>query len=286
MNKKQAKSFLKGLGLKAEQIDKLVKHIPDDAEESTIEDIDAAHDSIRDHQIELFQSGETYKAALKTAADRKLAEAMSTAEKKVKKIAGLSEDETKDKKFDEIVDLAWKKAASNSNKSVEEVQAELRKVSDELKKVREVEIPEIESRVESEKSKFKIDNALTKTIGGLKLRQGVDLEDAMILVQQKAARKGYKVSIDDKNNLSFTDSEGNKVKSSDQKNFLTSNDILTDLLEGQIEKSGAPADPLKKDVKIDKTEKQEPINQGGTTVRENVNHAKEFLDKKRAEQGK
>ena len=108
MNKKQAKSFLKGLGIKPELIEKLVKHIPEDAEASTIEDIDAAYDSIRDHQIELFQSGDTYKAALKTAADRKLAEAMSTAEKKVKKIAGLTEDETKDKKFDEIVDLAIK----------------------------------------------------------------------------------------------------------------------------------------------------------------------------------
>ena len=280
MNKKQAKSFLKGLGIKPELIEKLVKHIPEDAEASTIEDIDAAYDSIRDHQIELFQSGDTYKAALKTAADRKLAEAMSTAEKKVKKIAGLTKDETKDKKFDEIVDLAWKKAASNSNKSVEEVQAELRKVSDELKKVREVEIPEIESRVESEKTKFKLDNALTKTVGGLKLRKGVDLEDAMILVHQKAARKGYKVSIDDKNNIVFTDSEGNKVKSADQKNFLTSNDILNELLEGQIEKSGTPPEPVRKDVKLDNPEKKDIANLG-STVKDNVSSAQAFLEAKR-----
>jgi len=205
---------------------------------------------------------------------------MSTAEKKVKKIAGLTEDETKDKKFDEIVDLAWKKAASNSNKSVEEVQAELRKVSDELKKVREVEIPEIESRVESEKTKFKLDNALTKTVGGLKLRKGVDLEDAMILVHQKAARKGYKVSIDDKNNIVFTDSEGNKVKSADQKNFLTSNDILNELLEGQIEKSGTPPEPVRKDVKLDNPEKKDIANLG-STVKDNVSSAQAFLEAKR-----
>ena len=282
MNKTQAKSFLKGLGLKSEQIEKLVKHIPADAEESSTEDLDAAHESISQHQIELFQNGETYKTAIKTAADRKLAEAMSTAEKKVKKIAGLTDDETKDKKFDEIVDLAFKKAGSNANKSVEEVQAELRKVSDELKKVKEEEIPAIQSQVEKEKKKFLLDNAVTKTVGGLKLRKGVDLEDAMILVYQKAERNGYKVDIDEKNNIIFTDKEGNKIKSQDQKNFLTSSEILNTLLEGHIEKSGAPEQKPGQTVVVEKTEKTELGKGLGSTIQENLSTAQQFLEQKRA----
>lgn len=282
MNKTQAKSFLKGLGLKSEQIEKLVKHIPADAEESSTEDLDAAHESISQHQIELFQNGETYKTAIKTAADRKLAEAMSTAEKKVKKISGLTDEETKDKKFDEIVDLAFKKAGSNANKSVEEVQAELRKVSDELKKVKEEEIPAIQSQVEKEKKKFLLDNAVTKTVGGLKLRKGVDLEDAMILVYQKAERNGYKVDIDEKNNIIFTDKEGNKIKSQDQKNFLTSSEILNTLLEGHIEKSGAPEPKPGQTVIVEKTEKTELGKGLGSTIQENLGIAQQFLEQKRA----
>ena len=282
MNKTQAKSFLKGLGLKSEQIEKLIKHIPADAEESSTEDLDAAHESISQHQIELFQNGETYKTAIKTAADRKLAEAMSTAEKKVKKIAGLTDEETKDKKFDEIVDLAFKKAGSNANKSVEEVQAELRKVSDELKKVKEEEIPAIQSQVEKEKKKFLLDNAVTKTVGGLKLRKGVDLEDAMILVYQKAERNGYKVDIDEKNNIIFTDKEGNKIKSQDQKNFLTSSEILNTLLEGHIEKSGAPEHKPGQTVIVEKTEKTELGKGLGSTIQENLSTAQQFLEQKRA----
>ncbi|RTK92628.1 MAG: hypothetical protein EKK61_03605 [Rickettsiales bacterium] len=282
MNKTQAKSFLKGLGLKSEQIEKLVKHIPADAEESSTEDLDAAHESISQHQIELFQNSETYKTAIKKAADWKLGETNEKAIKKIKLTYGLTDDEIKDKKFDEVVDLAFKKASLNSNKGVEEVQAELRKVSDELKKVKEEEIPAIQSQVEKEKKKFLLDNAVTKTVGGLKLRKGVDLEDAMILVYQKADRNGYKVDIDEKNNIIFTDKEGNKIKSQDQKNFLTSSEILNTLLEGHIEKSGAPEQKPGQTVIVEKTEKTELGKGLGSTIQENLSTAQQFLEQKRA----
>ena len=64
----------------------------------------------------------------------------------------------------------------------------------------------------------KKNGGLIPTVNDLRtLKINIGCGKCMECMKKKAARKGYKVSIDDKNNIVFTDSEGNKVKSADQK---------------------------------------------------------------------
>lgn len=279
MKKAQNIQFLMDLGIPKEKAEKMSANIPDTATETPQEEIDEAFQTVTTHQNDLFTSGDTYKEALKKASDSKLGEAMQKAEKKIVTISGLAKDEIAGKKYDEIVELAWKKVSTSSDSTTAEVQAELTKVSNELKRVQEEEIPAIKSQVETEKILFREDTALMKFVGGIKLREGVDMDDAMILIRQKAAKAGYKFAVDDKLNFEFVNAEGKRIMTEDKKGFRSNTDIVGELLGGQIEKSKADKkDDKEKIVKTDDNA-DDKKEQMGSAVNHNMNKAREHAAK-------
>ena len=280
MTKAQNIKFLMDLGIPKATAEKMTAGIPDTATETPQAEIDEAFQTITTHQTELFTNGEDYKKAIKDAGDKKLGEAMTKAEKKIISISGLKADEIVGKKYDEIVELAWKKVSTSGDKGTAEVQAELIKVSEELKKVREEEIPAIKSQVEAEKLSFKTEAALTKLVGTLKLRAGVDMDDALILIRQKAEKAGYKVTVDDKMNVTFTDAEGGKIMTEDKKAFRSNSDILGALLGGQIEKSKADdKDEKQHIIKTDDKDDKQKTGQQGLTTNHNLEKARKHAEK-------
>lgn len=258
MTKAQSIKMLTGLGFPLDIATKMSAQIPDTATATPEEEIETALTACVAHQRELHVNSDEYKASIKQIQDAKLAAVRLETSKKIIALAGLTPEEVKDKKFDEIADLAWKKAAKMGDKSIEEVQAELVKVSEELRKVKEEEIPAIQSKVESDRLAFKTETDLSKRISTLKLREGLSAEDAIILVKTKAEKAGYKASFDDKGELSFLNADGSKINAADKKTLMGTNDVLNTFLEGWIEKSNADK---KKPGEIIKPEGKETISE-------------------------
>lgn len=242
MTKAQNIKMLTGLGFPLDIATKMSADIPDAATATDEAEIESAMTACVTKQTELFTAGAVYKDAIKAATDKKIAEINSKFVKRIGELAALTPEDIKDKKTDEILDIAWQKAAKMGNKSIEEVQAELKKKDDELRNVREVEIPALEGRIEKERFEIRSDNGLMKKIGGLKLRDGIPAEDLVVLTKIKAAKEGYLIDFDDKGEILFTDKDKNKLKTKDQKDFMKTEDILTAFLDGHIKKSNAPDD--------------------------------------------
>lgn len=282
MTKAQNIKLLIGLGFPKDLAEKMSAQIPDTATETDEAEIEQGLTSCVNHQRELYTSSEEYKSALKKIKDGALAEIHSKAEKKIISFAQLTSDEVKDKKYDEIVELAFKKASASGNKSLEEVQAELRKVSDKVKEYEDSIIPGIKAEVEHEKINFKTEASLMKKIGSLKLREGMSAEDIVELTKLKANKAGYKVSFDDKGEMVFTTSDGGKIMTADKKGFLSTEEVLNNFLEGMIEKSNADkADKKQIIINSGKGKEAPELNQGTTVsaaTAKAMAHAKSLLE--------
>ena len=269
MTKSQTIKFLTDLGISKKVAESLTANIPSDAAETPADDIESAIASVSAHQVELYNSSDEFKNAAKNIKDKALAEVHAKVEKKIAQIAGLTADDVKDKKFEDIAELAFAKASKGSTKDIEQVQAELIKKDLELKRLVEVEIPNIKVEMATE-------SALLKQISSAKLRKGVSAEDMLILVKSKATKSGYKIGVDGNGDLTITTKEGEKILTEDKKNFLTSKDVLDNYLDAMIEKSNADDTEGKKIVIIDnKTTDKKEINAGGAQA-----HAKSLADVK------
>lgn len=270
---------MKSLGISQEKAEFLSKNIPSDSPETAQTELDEIYQSVVTHQNDLFKNGDEFKNALKDKHAQALREVSQKSEAKVIKIAGLTAEEVKDKKYDEIVELAWAKASRLNDKTSDELQAELVKTSNELKRLQDEEIPKIKSEVEADKLKFKSHMATLEHVSKLKLRTGTDAEDAIILFDQKLARNGMKKDFDEKGQMIIVNLDGSKVLSEDKKTMLGTGEIFTKLLDGQIEKSGAPeGDDKKKAIITPDKDKKEALK-NGSVVNANLNKAAEHAKK-------
>lgn len=277
MTKSQTITFLTDLGIDKATAIKMASAIPDTATETPTDEIESALQSAVDHQKSLFTNSDEYKTALKSVKDRAIAEAHTKAEKKLIQIAGLSSEDVKDKKFEEIADMAWKKAAKMGDTTTAEVQAELVKKDAELQKLKD-EIPLIRAEVDSKITEFKTETLLMKQISGLKLRKGLSTDDMIILAKTKADKLGYKMTISDKGEIEFTNGDGSKIMTADKKQFIGASDLLSNMLDGMIEKSNADDDndpEKKKTIIIQGDDKNTKTNVGGTALNAAVEKAKE-----------
>lgn len=295
MNKSQSIKFLTDLGVPEARAKKMCTSIPDDATVTPDDELEEALTSAVSHQRELYTTSQEYKDKIKSLRDGSMGEARTKASKKIVDIAKLTAEEIKDKSFDEIVDLAVIKIGKNGNKTTEELQVELQRVNEELRKANEEVIPGIRKEVDTEKENFKNDAALYKSITGLKLRKGVDHEDVMVIIKAKAAKLGYKISRDEKDETVFTDADGNKLQNAEKKAFLKSNEILTSFVDSMIEKSNAREEDedeeeddnggkpgARKAIIKDKKKPEERQGSAVSAARKKAeDHAKAMLEKKK-----
>lgn len=239
MTRAQNVKMLTDLGYPKAIAEKMSANIPTDAPETPEDEITTAVEAVVSHQRELYTNSDDYKTTLKGINDAKLAEVSKKFEKKIISLAQLTSDEVKDKKADEILELAWSKAAKMGDKTTEQVQAELIKKDAELKRLQEEEIPRIKSEVETQILNFKSEAALMKSLSGVKIRKGFNQEDVLDMLKIKANKAGYKVTVSEKGELIYTTQEGGKIMTEDKKGFLDAATINSKFLEGFIEKSNA-----------------------------------------------
>jgi hypothetical protein len=267
MKKEELIKFFMSLGATKEQAETLTKNTSNDGDS-----VDGTEilDGIVKHQRSLFENDVTYKKSIQ---DSEMAKQRDIFEAKIKKIAGLTAEETKDKKLDDIVALAFERASKSKDATADDLQIKLRAALDENKRLTDEEIPNIKNQVEVEKKEFKKVALLNKELSTIKIRQGVDAEDALILAKAKAEKLGYKIELDEKGDLTILTGQGAKITTSDGRTYLSSKEILSNLLDGFVEKSNGDDDKKKAAVVIDDN-KKEKQNGRQTVVQQNLENAR------------
>lgn len=219
--KEKLLKILKVAGIDNETASKLV-----DFENPTDIDENAIIASFKEHQFKLHENEPEIISKVTTQV---VGRERDTFERKIRQIFDLSVDDLKDKKLEDIIKLAKAKANSGTDKTLEQLQNELLEKTNELKKLREEEIPAIRNEVEGHKKKFNIDNKITQLVSSYELRN--PLEDVLASVQNYLG-SNYIVDVDDKGELVVKVKEtGLAVKNEDGTKFLTAQEIIKSKLE-------------------------------------------------------
>lgn len=148
-------------------------------------------------------------------------EELSKIEHKIKKSFGLSSDEVKDKKFDEIVAAAFDKIKTAGSGSNEELQSKIIELSRENKRLLEEVIPAKESEAKEQFKSYKKEALIKNYLTSKNLI--VKPELAYLSIQDYLS-KNYNVDLDDnnqfvlktKNGLSPLNQDGTKTLSFDE----------------------------------------------------------------------
>jgi hypothetical protein len=155
-------------------------------------------------------------------------------ERRMKQKFGLTADEMKDKKTEEIVDLAYQKASSTAGSDVQKLQDELIAARNQIKKLEEEEIPAIKSQVEAERKRDRIEQKLAATIAGMaSATTGARLRvkpEAALAVAREYLNAGYDLDLDAATGELVVLVKGQQVKptNKDKTKTLTLGDMLTE----------------------------------------------------------
>ena len=122
---------------------------------------------------------------------------LSKVEHKIKKQFGLSSDEVKDKKFDEIIAAAYEKVKTSGNSTSEELQGKVMELSRENKRLIEEVIPAKESEIKEAIKGYQKETYLRNYLSSKKLTAKTEVA---YLAVQNHLNSGYNIdfSIDGK----------------------------------------------------------------------------------------
>lgn len=142
---------------------------------------------------------------------------LSKVEHKIKKTFGLSSDEVKDKKFDEIIAAAYEKVKMSGNSTSEELQNKLMELTKENKKLLEEVIPAKESQAMETIKGYKKETYIRNFLGGKPL---IVKPDIAYLAVQNHLNDSYSIDFEEnkpiiktKTGLSPLNDEGTKTLS-------------------------------------------------------------------------
>lgn len=199
---KLLEKLLKDLGVKPE----LAKQIIDEAkkDESTF-DIAPAVAAVTEHQRMLLENDSEFVDKFKTAEKGKQLDIFT---RDLKKTFGLSAEEIKDKKIDEIIELVKNKSVANSNKDIQKLQEDLIEATKRIKQYEDEIIPGVKSEVENTRKSIFIENAITQKLGGKKLRVAFEAAYPSVMTTLK---EQFDIDIDDKKNVHLLQ-KGSKLK--------------------------------------------------------------------------
>jgi len=150
---KNIESFLKKIGVPSSTIAKLA------AEEEV--DIEPFVNSYKSSMQDVFSNDPSFIQPIK---DEVRGTELSKMEHKIKKTFSLSNEEVKDKRFDEIINLAFEKMRSTPSEGAEEMQNKLIELTKENKRLLEEVIPAKENESQSAIKQFKKSNVLRSTL--------------------------------------------------------------------------------------------------------------------------
>jgi ribosomal protein S17E len=142
---------------------------------------------------------------------------LSKVEHKIKKQFGLSSDEVKDKKFDEIIAAAYEKVKISGNSTSEELQGKVMELSKENKRLMEEVIPAKESEIKEAIKGYQKETYIRNVLGSKPL---IVKPDIAYLALQNHLNDSYSIDFEDnkpivktKNGLSPLNDEGTKTLS-------------------------------------------------------------------------
>jgi hypothetical protein len=150
---KNIESFLKKIGIAQDTIQKLSSE-----EEVNVEELVS---EFRSNQKEVLKNDSDFIQPIK---DELRGEQLSKIEHKIKKKFNLAPDEIKEKKFDEIIDIAFDKATRNVSSGAEELQQRLIELTNENKRLVEEVIPSKESEAKNAIKTYKRESILSSVL--------------------------------------------------------------------------------------------------------------------------
>jgi hypothetical protein len=203
---KHIETFLKKIGINNESIQKLTSD-----EELNIDEIVS---QFKSGQKEVLKNDSDFIQPIK---DEIRGEQLSKIEHKLKKKFNLTPDEIKDKKFDEIVDIAFDKTIKSTSSGAEELQQKLIELTNENKKLVEEIIPAKDSEVKNAIKTFKRESILSSILSKKNL---IVSPDVVIPAVKNYLDSNYNLDFDEgsnsiliktKQNLNPLNSDGTKI---------------------------------------------------------------------------
>lgn len=239
-------AFLKKIGIKADVLNQL-----NSEEEVNIDDLAL---SFKSGIKEVMQNDPDFIQPIK---DEIRGTELSKIEHKIKKQFGLSAEDIKDKKFDEIIATAYEKSKTSIASTTEEIQQKMMELSRENKRLLEEVIPSKEAESQAFVKQFKKENAIKSMLANKK-----DLlvkPDIAYLSIQDYLNKFYDLEIDDANKFVLKTKSGLNPLNDDQTKVLSFDEIVDKKLQedGLIRQSNGDATPSTKTVKTSVVNKQE-----------------------------
>lgn len=204
-------TFLKKIGVPTDAISKLT------AEDDTtpIEEIATSFKAV---QRDVLKNDPEFIQPIK---DEIRGSELSKIEHKLKKTFNLPSEEIKDKKFDEIISIAYDRASKATAQGAEEIQQRLIELSNENKRLLEDVIPAKELEAKKQITTFKRESIISQAIAKRQLIVSADVVSPAV---RSYLDQNFNVDVDDngqlvvktKNNLNPLNQDGTKIVSFDE----------------------------------------------------------------------
>lgn len=235
---KNIESFLKKIGVPSSTIAKL------SAEEEI--DVEPFVNGFKSSMQDVFSNDPSFIQPIK---DEVRGTELSKIEHKVKKTFGLSPEEIKDKKFDEIIGLAYEKMKNIPPQGAEELQNRLMELTKENKRLLEEVIPAKESESQNAIKQYKKANVLRSTLAK---RDLIVKPEAILPAIESYLSSKYDYDVLDSGEIEVKTKNGLKPLNQDGTKSLTFDELIDGhLSELQVIKqsnAGASAAPTKPNV--------------------------------------
>jgi hypothetical protein len=209
---KHAEQFLKKIGLSKDILEKL------NSEEDV--NIDELTSSFKSSLKDVFANDPDFIQPIK---DEVRGTELSKIEHRIKKTFGLSSEDVKDKKFDEIISTAFEKAKATSTEGANELQNKLIDLTKENKRLLEEVIPAKEAEAVNTIKSFKKDSALRSAISKKSL---IVSPEVVLPAIQTFLSSQYEIDVTDSGDLDIKTKNGLKPLNSDGTKALTFDEIL------------------------------------------------------------
>ena len=202
-------TFLKKIGINADTLTKL------NSDDANVDEIVTSFKSI---QRDVLKNDPEFIQPIK---DEIRGEQLSKIEHKIKKTFSLSPDDVKDKKFDEIINVAFEKSSRATNTGAEELQNRLIELTNENKRLVDDVIPAKENEAKAAIKTFKRESIINSMIAKKSL---IVSSDVVIPAVNNYLNQNFNVDVDDmgelivktKNNLNPLNSDGTKIVTFDE----------------------------------------------------------------------
>lgn len=232
MKKATLIAALIGIGVTKVNAEKMASLTPDDGTDAfTPDEVTAFTTDFKGIQKDLLKNDSEFVSAIQSA---EKAKNFDQFERKMKQTFGLTTEEIKDKKFDEIIAIAKTKIGTGDKDTVK-LQADLLEMENKYKELQDVEIPKIRAEVDQKKKAIDLDIKFRGAIpqkdetGADKLRMPFDTVHKLLSLDRDEL---YDVSTDDKGEWVIKQKGTDLLaKSADGTKFLTMDEFVNGRLE-------------------------------------------------------